>query len=190
MLAERHRWQIYPCDFHEHNHFIARADPSLHPAMYGGIGKSVDESWVLTTPEALYTNILKTNDERFPMICDDLMAMPARPNILVEGPRLFPKLVRPLLADVHQAIWLLPTEAFAMESAFKRGKPHGKDASSDPERFLGNFQGREALLREYIRREVISNDLPYIEVDGSYGVDELASRVEAHFIAYLTHRRI
>ena len=27
LLAERHRWQWYPCDVHEHNHLIARADP-------------------------------------------------------------------------------------------------------------------------------------------------------------------
>lgn len=123
--------------------------------MYSGLGKSVDESWVHTTPETLFRNILATNDERFPMICQDLRAMPTRPMILVEGPRLFPKLVQPLLIDIHQAIWLLPTEEFALVSTAKREKPQGRFSSSDPERYLRNFLGREALLREYIRREVI-----------------------------------
>ncbi|MBB6733830.1 hypothetical protein [Cohnella zeiphila] len=185
MLAERNRWQIYPCDLHEHNHFIARADPSLHPAMYSGLGKSVEEKWVHPSPEALFRDILATNDERFPMICEDLRAMPARPPILAEGPRLFPKLVQPLLADVRQAIWLLPTEEFALQSAAKRDKPQGRFGSGDPERFRSNFFGREALLRDYIRQEVISRKLPYIEVDGSKSADEVAERVEAHFAAYL-----
>lgn len=186
MLAERHRWQIYPCDFHEHNHFIARADPALHPAMYRGLGKTIDDNWVYTTPEAMFRDILTTNDERFPMICEDLQAMPKRPKILVEGPRLFPKLVQPLLSDIHQAIWLLPTEKFALESAAKRDKPQLRIKSSDPVRFQSNFFGREALLRDYLRQEVISRGLPYVEVDGSDSVDEVARRVEAYFETYLT----
>ncbi|RKN86341.1 hypothetical protein [Paenibacillus ginsengarvi] len=185
ILAERHRWQIYPCDFHEHNHFIARADPASHPAMYSGLGKTIDDTWVYTTPEAMFHDILTTNDERFPMICEDLQGMPKWPKILVEGPRLFPKLVRPLLSDIHQAIWLLPTEEFALESAAKRDKPQLRMRSSDPERFQSNFFGREALLREYLRQEVLSRGLPYIEVDGSDSVDKVARRVEAHFESYL-----
>jgi len=186
MLAERHCWQIYPCDFHEHNHFIARADPVLHPAMYKGAAKTIDDNWVYTTSEAMFRDILTTNDERFPMICEDLQAMPKQPKILVEGPRLFPKLVQPLLSDIHQAIWLLPTEKFALESAAKRDKPQLRMRSSDPLRFQRNFFGREALLRDYLRHEVISRGLPYIEVDGSDSVDEVARSVETHFETYST----
>lgn len=185
MLAERHRWQLYPCDLHEHNHFIARADPVRQPTMYGGLGKSVDEQWVRTTPDDLFCNILATNDERFPMILEDLRVMPRRPPILVEGPRLFPRLVTPLLTDSHQAIWLLPTEEFARESAARRDKPQGRFRSSDPERYGRNFLGREALLRAYIRREVQERGLTSIEIDGSFATDEVARRVEVHFMPFL-----
>lgn len=154
--------------------------------MYRELGKTIDETWVYTTPEALFRDVLTTNDERFPMICEDLQAMPKWPNILVEGPRLFPKLVQPLLSDIHQAIWLLPTEKFALESAAKRDKPQLRIRSSDPIRFQSNFFGREALLRDYLRQEVMSRGLPYVEVDGSDSVDEVARRVEAYFETYLT----
>src|ERR671925_602693 len=40
LLAERHRWQIYPCDFHEHKHLIARADPERHPVIYAEFRKT------------------------------------------------------------------------------------------------------------------------------------------------------
>jgi hypothetical protein len=91
-LIEQQRWQWYPCDLHEHNHLIARPDPVLHPAIYQTLDRSIDEKWVEPTPQQLFEQVLATNAERFPMICDDLGLMPRRPPILAEGPRLFPKL--------------------------------------------------------------------------------------------------
>src|SRR5579862_3505735 len=116
LLQRPLRWQWYPCDLHEYNHLIARADPQLHPAIYRNLGRSLDEQWVTTTPEALFTDTLATNDERFPMIVEDLLKMPSQPPILVEGPRLFPALIAPLLNDPTQAIWLLPTADFVRAS--------------------------------------------------------------------------
>jgi hypothetical protein len=188
LLAERHRWQWYPCDFHEHNHLIARADPMRHPTIYAEFQKSVEERWIQPTPEELFQGILETNEERFPMILDDLRVMPSRPLILVEGPRLFPKLVTPLLTSARQAVWLIPTPAFAQESLAKRDKPQGRFETSDPERFRENFLRREALLAEYIRREVTERGLTLIEVDGSRSPDELADQIDAHFAPYLALR--
>jgi hypothetical protein len=188
LLAERHRWQWYPCDFHEHNHLIARADPEHHPAISAEFQKSVEERWIQATPEELFRRALETNEERFPMILDDLRAMPARPMILVEGPRLFPKLVEPMLTSPHQAIWILPTREFAGESVARRDKPQGRFQTSDPERYRANFLGRDALLAEYIRREVTARGLTMIEVDGSLSPDELADHIDAHFVSYLTSR--
>jgi hypothetical protein len=181
LLVERHRWQWYPCDVHEHNHLIARADPERHPAIYAEFQRSLDERWVRTTPEAMVRTILATNDERFPMILDDLRAMPKRPMILVEGPRLFPKLVTPALTSRDQAVWLCPTEAFALASVTQRDKPQGRFGTSDRERFRQNFLGRERLLRSYIRQEVAAYDGSLIEVDGSRSIEEVARQVEEHF---------
>lgn len=185
LLAERHRWQWYPCDLHEHNHLIARADPERHPAIYAEFQQSLDERWVQTTPEAMFQTIRATNDERFPMILDDLRAMPTRPMIVVEGPRLFPHLVMPLLTSRDQAVWLMPTEAFAQESVTRRDKPQGRFASSDPERFRWNFLGRERLLREYIREEVAAYDGSRIDVDGARSIEEIARQVEEQFARYI-----
>jgi hypothetical protein len=185
LLAERHRWQWYPCDLHEHNHLIARADPERHPAITAEFAKSADERWVQTTPDALFRAIMATNDERFPMILEDLRAMPKRPMILVEGPRLFPKLVMPLLSSSDQAVWLCPTEEFAQAMAAKRDKPQGRFASDDPERYRRNFFGRERLLRDYIRREVDAYNGARIDVDGSRSLAEVARQVDGHFARYV-----
>jgi hypothetical protein len=185
LLVERHRWQWYPCDFHEHNHLIARADPERHPAIYTEFRKSAEERWVTPAPDALFRMILATNDERFPMILDDLRAMPKRPMILVEGPRLFPKLVSPVLTSHNQAVWLIPTEEFAQASIAKRDKPQGRFQSSDPERYRRNFLGRERLLRDYIRQEVTAHHLARIEVDGTRTVEAVAQQVDEHFASYV-----
>ena len=190
LLAERHRWQWYPCDVHEHNHLIARAEPERHPAIYAEFQKSVEERWIQSTAEELFHGVLDTNDERFPMILDDLCAMPARPMILVEGPRLFPKLVEPWLTSPQQAIWLLPTPEFARESVARRDKPQGRFQTSDPQRYRDNFLGRDALLAEYIRREVSARGLTMIEVDGSRSPDELADQIDTHFAPYLASHSV
>ena len=115
------------------------------------------------------------------MILDDLLKMPSLPPILVEGPRLFPSLVCPLVTDPSQAIWLLPTEEIVRANQEKRVKPRDLERFGDPERYRSNFLGRERLLREYIRGEVKARDLPSIEVDGSRTPEQIADEVQAHF---------
>jgi hypothetical protein len=184
LIVQRRRWQRYPCDFHEHNHLIARADPILHSTIYQSLDRSLDESWLHPTPQQLFDHILATNDERFPMICDDLRLMPHKPPVLAEGPRLFPKLMAPVLTSLSQAIWLIPTAGFVRASQERRDKPSGRYGSSDPERLRENFLARERLLAEYIESEITRLGLPFIVVDGRRTVEEIADEIEAHFATY------
>lgn len=184
LLAERHRWQWYSCDLHTQSH-IARADPTQLPAIYAKFGKSIDERWVYPTPEELLRLIVAINDERFPLILTDLRAMPTRPLILVEGPNLHPQLVAPLLTSRHQAVWLVPTEEFALASVVRRDKLRGSDRSSDPARYRRNVLERNRLFAGYIRREVAAQGGALIEVDGAQTVEEVAHWVEEHFAPYL-----
>ena len=188
LLAERHRWQWYPCDVHTQNH-IARSDPTQLPATYAKLGKSIDARWVHPTPEELLLSIVAINDERFPLILADLRAMPTRPLILAEGPSLHPKLVAPVLTSRHQAVWLVPTAEFALASVARRDKLRGSDQSSDPERYRRNVLERNRLFAGYIRREVAARGGALIDVDGTQTVEEVARRVEEHFAPYLSSYR-
>src|SRR3954447_19990864 len=153
LLAERRHWQWYSCDMHTQNH-IDRSGPTQLPALHAKFGKSIDERWVHPTPDELLRSIVAINDERFPLILTDLRALPTRPLILVEGPSLHPKLIAPLLTSRHQAVWLVPTEEFALASVARRDKLRGSDRSSDPERYRRNVLERNRLFAGYIRREV------------------------------------
>ncbi len=186
LLAERRRWQWYQCDAQAHDHLIvARADPTQYPTMQARLGKSIDDRWVHPTPAELCREIVAINVERFPLILAGLQAMPTRPLILAEGPNLHPALVAPLLTDQHQAIWLVPSEAFVRVSAARRDKPFGRDRSSDPERYRQNLLERDRLFAEHIRREVAAQGGALIEVDGTQTIEEVAHRVEEHFAPYL-----
>ncbi len=184
LLAERRHWQWYSCDLHTQNH-IARSDPTQLPATYARFGKSIDEGWVHPTPDELFRSIVGINDEVFPMILTDLRAMPTRPMILVEGPNLHPHLVAPVLTSRHQAVWLVPTEEFALASVARRDKLRAGDRSSDPERYRRNVLERNRLFAGDIRREVAAQGGALIEVDGAQTVEEVAQRVEEHFAPYL-----
>ena len=54
--------------------------------------------------------------EGFELLVDDLRSLPAAGPVLVEGFRLLPTLVAPLLADPKDAAWLIPTEAFRRQA--------------------------------------------------------------------------
>ena len=111
--------------------------------------------------------------------------MPSQPPILVEGPRLFPALIAPLLNDPTQAIWLLPTADFVRASQQRRDKPVNRFRSSDPDRFRWNFLERDRLLWEHICAEVKGRGLPWIEIDGSRAPEMIADEVQSHFEDYL-----
>src|SRR5690349_2296559 len=91
LLAERHRWHWYHCDAQTQIH-IERSDPAQLPAVYAKLSKTIDERWVNPTPDDLLRSIVAMNDERWPLVLDDLRALPTRPLILAEGPNLHPHL--------------------------------------------------------------------------------------------------
>jgi shikimate kinase len=184
LLSERNRWQWYHCDSHTQDH-IDRSDPTQLPAVYAKLGKSTDERWVHPTPDDLLRSIVAMNDERWPLVLDDVGALPTRPLVLVEGPNLHPKLVAPVLSSRHQAVWLVATEDFALASVARRDKLRGSDQSSDPEQYRRNVLERNRLFAGYMRREVAAQGGALIAVDGAQTVEEVAQRVEEHFAPYL-----
>ena len=83
--------------------------------------------------------------------------MPADRPILVEGFKLLPRPVSPLLSDTHQAVWLLPTAEFRRKAFDSRGSTWEiPNKTSDPERALANLVARDELFTQALSREVRS----------------------------------
>lgn len=116
--------------------------------------------------------------EGFDLILADLLALPREPPILVEGFRLLPRLVAPLLSQPHQAVWLAPTPAFRRTAFGRRGFTWEIPArTSQPERALSNLLHRDQLFTEAVVAEAAALGLHVIEVDGALGIAEVSACV-------------
>jgi len=99
--------------------------------------------------------------------------------VIVEGFRLLPHLVAPLLSGPGRAVWLLPTPAFRRAALDgRRGTAMdipGK--TSDPQRARRNLLERDRMFTDRLREETNRLALPVIEIDTTTDEDALAARV-------------
>jgi hypothetical protein len=96
----------------------------------------------------------------------------------VEGFRVLPRLVAPLLSQRQQAIWLIPTRAFRRAAFEARGTLQVIAArTSDPERALANLLARDALFTDELARQAMELDLELIQVDVGVPPESLIGRV-------------
>jgi len=139
----------------------------------------MDERWVNRSPKDMLETFHWFRGEGFGMIIEDILRLFSEPGVIVEGLRLLPHLVKPLLAVRSQAVWLLPTPEFRQAVVDSRGGPQwGFIAKTrDPQRALRNLLERDAMFTQRLYEETQRLGLNMIEVDPKVTVDELAGRV-------------
>ena len=124
---------------------------------------------------------------RWPLLLRELgeLAADARAPVIIEGFGLLPDLVRPLMDDARQGLWLTPTEAFRRGSWLRRGKPGFRAEVSDPDRGAANLWDRDLLLAEEIERQARALRLNVVVNDGSRFTDEMVEAAAAWFAPFL-----
>ena len=143
----------------------------------------MDERWVNRSPEVMLETFHWYRGECFDMIVEDLLRLSSDAPVVVEGFRLLPRLVKPLLVVPDRAVWLLPTPAFREAVIAGRG---GRAwaflaKTSDPERALRNLLARDRMFTDRLRAEASALHLPAIQVDTTMKEDELVERVVGIF---------
>jgi len=143
----------------------------------------MDERWVNRSPQTMLETFHWYQGEGFNMIIEDILRLPKRPGVIVEGFRLLPRLVQPLLAERRRAVWLIPTPEFR-EAVFEgRGGTQwafiGK--TSNPERALRNLLERDAMFTRRLHEEAQRLGVNVIPVDPTTTVEELTGRVMEAF---------
>lgn len=121
--------------------------------------------------------------EAFGLIVEDLARIPPKTPVVVEGFRLLPHLVRPLLTEPGRAVWLLPTPEFRQVAFRSRATREGRftQRTGDPGRADHNIAVRDALFTMRLHEETARLGLPAITVDGTMTEDELTERVSEVF---------
>jgi 2-phosphoglycerate kinase len=186
MLAARYGLQTYHYDRADRLH-IERLAQSL-PDYRAALAESLDEKWVRPNAEELAERAMRVFRDRFPLVVEDLLALPQGCPVLAEGFGLTPELLAPVLSCPQQAIWLVPTEAFKWASMKRRGKPSFRDVTRDAARVTRNIFERDMLLAQAVKEQARARGLRVVEVDGAQTVEELAMTLEQHFQSLLPPR--
>ena len=140
----------------------------------------MDERWVNRSPGAMLETFHWFRGEGFDLIVEDLLRLPAEPALIVEGFRLLPHLVQPLLAEPTHAVWLLPTPEFRRPRSERRGSSQWAFLDSDQRPRTGagaTCSNATAMFTDRLRDETVRLDLPAIEVDTTMTETELTARV-------------
>ncbi len=185
-LARLYGLRVYHFDRMERDH-IARQLPGGNPKLVEFLSQTMDQRWLLPEVTAMTQRAIEAWTERFALVIEDLLAMPADGLILVEGPGLFPEPVSQLMAHPHQAIWLVSTNQFC--AAVRQKRNGAWRQTSDPERALQKLIDRDASLARYVRSQAEALRLPVYSVDGSQSLDEVAAVVEQHFAPLLPKKQ-
>jgi hypothetical protein len=155
-LAERFDLQLYVVD-----HRVWAHEPRMPRTEFGSL--TMDERWVLATPEEMLGWFVTTSRHRFRLVLEDLRELHDEPTVIVEGPQLFPTNVAAVLRAPDQALFVLPDPAAMEERLLARG-PMPK--TSDGVRARANATARDLLIARRFEREARELRLPVLRVDG------------------------
>ena len=173
-IAAQHHLQVYATDDVMSEH-ASRSTPEDAPALQEFMGMDMDERWVNRDPKTMLETFHWFQSECFDMIVEDLLSLPKEPSVIVEGFRLLPERVHPLLADPHHAVWFLPTPGFRYAVFGERGLRF-LAKTSDPETALRNLLARDGMFTERLQEQTKRLQLLAITVETTMTEDDLAHR--------------
>jgi 2-phosphoglycerate kinase len=120
-LSDRYRLDLYATDdvMADHARRLSREEA---PYLADFIAMDMDQRWLNRSVGTMLETFHWFRGEGFELIVADLLGRPRDRGVVVEGFRLLPHLVRPLLADPAQAVWLLPTQQFRRAAFEQRAR--------------------------------------------------------------------
>lgn len=187
-IAEQYGLRMYATDDVMPDH-ARRSSPEDCPLLHRFMAMDVDERWLDRTPQAMLETFHWFNGEGFNLIIEDLVRLPRETGIIAEGFRLLPHLVKPHLASLDRAVWLLPTPDFRKAVFDSRGGPAWSflAKTSEPERALRNLLERDRMFTDQLREEAARLGLHVIEVDITTNEGDLVERIRQLFGFSLTN---
>ena len=177
-IAAEHGLHVYATDEVMADH-ARRTSYEDSPFLHKFMAMDMDERWVKRSPKVMLETFHWFEGEGFNLIIEDLLRLPHEPGLIVEGFRLLPHLVKPLLCKLTRAVWLLPTPHFRQEVVEGRGGSSWRflAKTSDPQKALRNLLERDRMFTDALREETTRLGLHAIEVDTSTTEDIVVKRV-------------
>jgi 2-phosphoglycerate kinase len=179
-IANRFGLDVYHVDevFETHARLL---DPLRHPALTKWSKSSWNQRWMQPV-ESLVGEVITCYREHFTLVLEDIVSLPKRKSLLVEGAALLPAQVAKVLSDPSRAIWLIPTADF--QRAHYSGRQWAQDIvsqCSDPEGAFHNWMERDIRFARWIEAETRANHFQLFRVDGNRTIEQNAQVVAMHF---------
>jgi 2-phosphoglycerate kinase len=181
-IAAQHGLHVYSTDDVMADH-ARRCSPEDCPLLHTFMAMDMDQRWVNRSPKTMLETFHWFRGEGFNLIIEDLLRLRRESGVIVEGFRLLPNLIKPLVSVPGRAVWLLPTPGFRQAVLESRGgSAWGFLArTTDPERALHNLLERDRMFTDILRDETARLGLHAIEVDNTTTEDDLTRRVTDAF---------
>jgi 2-phosphoglycerate kinase len=180
-IADRFGLRLYATDELMSDH-ASRSSAEDSPLLNEFLAMDMDERWLNRSPEVMLETFHWFRGEGFGLIVEDLLRELHEPSVIVEGFRLLPHLVKPLVAAPGNAVWLLPTPEVHLAAIEQRGSLWTiAGQTRDPATALRNLLERDRMFTERLYEETRRLDLRVIEVDPSMTEDALDQRVTSAF---------
>ncbi len=181
-IAAQQGLRVYATDDVMADH-ARRSTPEDSPLLHRFMAMDMDQRWVNRPAKTMLETFHWFQGEGFNLIIEDLLRHPREAGVIVEGFRLLPHLVKPLLFAPSHAVWLLPTPDFRQAVVESRsGSAWGFLArTTDPERALRNLLERDRMFTDILREETAHFGLRAIEVHTITTEDDLTRRVTKVF---------
>jgi hypothetical protein len=170
-LVDLYGMTLYDTDAAMGNH-AGRCAAEDCPRLEAFKKMTMDERWANRTPQVMLDTFHWYYGEGFNLIVDDLMSLPRETPVIAEGFRL--------LANSHQALWLIPTPAFRVVAFQARGTIWDiPNKTSKPEVALQNLLSRDAMFTQRLAADATSNGLATLTVDGSNSEDAVFAEIRS-----------
>jgi len=181
-IADQHGLRVYATDEVMADH-ARRSTHEDSPLLRRFMDMDMDARWVNRPPNVMLETFHWFQGEGFFMIIEDLLRLPREPSVIVEGFRLLPRLVKPLLSIPTRAVWLLPTADFRQAVFDSRGGSSWEflAKTTDPERALRNLLERDRMFTDILREQTAALGLAAVEIDAEMAEHDLAARVTEVF---------
>ena len=181
-LAAKYGLGLYSTDEAMADH-SSRCSPEDCPFLTAFKSMNMDERWVNRSPQTMLETFHWFRGEGFGLIIEDLLKLPPDQAVIVEGFRLLPELVKPLLHRPNQGIWLIPTPEFRLAAFRSRGTLWSiAEKTNNPERALSNLLERDRLFTVRLQDMAETAGVPVINVDNRTAESVLEDRVAMQFV--------
>lgn len=182
-IAEIKGYQYYSYDQTGAEHLQKLAQINTKHKKY--IKSVLTEHWAGYTALEIAEQSLEIAKERFQFVIEDVQVLPNHIPVIAEGAGFMPEIVRPVMTNRFQGIWLLPTEEVMKTSFGKKARFLRSRMGEQAEEIIQTLLQANIHLMEAVKSQAEQYNYKVYQIVGSRSVVENVTSVWEHLSQYM-----